>query len=190
MTSYSGIRHGGTLIAFVALISSACTAQSIEETQSLVIAEGASCARAADTGVTVNHYHAVLFNFTGFDEDGNDPPCASCIATGRCPVVAQECACMRPHPPTTGFINRNLSGLRFTDVVPGRAYCIALFAVNDTASTTGPDDPSHACDCVAQSPTATIEACGLSPFPGRIEENAGAIFVPLDCGEACPWFMP
>jgi len=178
------------LIALIALISGACTAQSVEETQSLVIAEGASCVRAADTGATVNHYHAVLFLFTGFDENGDDSPCASCIATGRCPVVAQECACMRSHPPRTGLINRHLSGLRFTDVVPDRAYCIALFAVDDTTSTTGPGDPSHSCDCVAEAPTATIEACGLSPFPGRIEENAGAIFVTLECGEACPWYMP
>ncbi len=168
----------------LALVAGGCAAQPVEETQALVLAESLACRMATTRGDQINHYHAVLYEMMGPNPDENSPPCANCIGTPRCRAVDEACGCTEPHPPSTAPMNRHLSGLGFFDVTPQRPYCIAMIGVDDPASTTAPGDPSHACDCVDPR-TTSITSCGVTPFPGVAEDNAGAVFVFMECGGAC-----
>ncbi len=179
MTSSSGTEaHLALTLALLALAG--CAQQPIEETQALVVAESEACQMAAMGMEQVNRYQAYLFAFTGADPDSAQPPCVECIVNGRCPLVERACGCTEPHPPLTGAINRQIAGLAFRDIEPDRPYCVALLAMDDPTSMLGPGEPREACECLGAS-GAPVTSCGLSPFPGFVEENASAVFVSMDC---------
>jgi hypothetical protein len=167
-------------VIVLALVLGGCAEQSIEETQALVIAETEACQMAATDMVRINRYQAYLFAFTGADDTSTQPPCVNCIVTGRCPLLERTCGCTEPHLPLTGPINRHLSGLGFTDVEPDRPYCLALMGMDDPAAPVGPGERPTTCDCLPATDAPTT-ACGLSPFPGFVEENSNVIFVSMEC---------
>ena len=166
-----------------AMLASGCVGVEVFETQVLVLAETEACDMAASSGERVNAYRVVLFRLTQPpNPDDPRPPCAACLEDGTCPIVGLECRCGGRVPPITTAFNRELEGLRFSMLDPDGAYCVGIVAY-EAAELPPRLMPATECACDFRGAdlTGASRACGVTPYPFVVEENAPFIPITVDC---------
>lgn len=177
-------------VALIALLLAGC-AEEVFETQVLVLAETEACTMAAEGGVTVNAYRAVLFEMTEPPSpDDTRAPCFACLDDETCVPHEMACRCSAPIPPLTVPLNRMLDGVRFSALDPDVRYCIAL-AAHDIVGLDTPAEGSTecACDFGGVDVTGTSRLCGVTPFPARVGENEPFVPIAAECPMmGCPMF--
>lgn len=177
-------------------VAAGCKAERVVETQVLVFAESRTCLEMpGPTRPVMNSYQARLYEFEGVDASAPTmSPCLDCLVSGRCRPVSTQCQCGRSVPVGTLALNQELAGLRFTDLDPGKRYCIALFGFDQPGLVPpGPTMGPWPCECSGPDAgaAASLRLCGISPFPGSLDENAAAIIVTSEClppgAPGCPY---
>jgi len=180
----------------LASVVAGCKAERVVETQVLVFAESRTCLGLGMLPPTMNSYQARLYEFEGVDSSAPTmAPCGECLAAGRCRPVATQCQCGRSVPVGTIGLNQELANLRFSDLDPGKRYCVALFGFDQPGLM--PPEPTTRgpwpCACAGPDSgvAASLRLCGISPFPGSLDENAAAIIVTSEClppgAPGCPY---
>lgn len=201
MTSCSPRADLATVACALALASLAagCKAERVVETQTLVFAESRACMESRDVlGFGMNAYVVRLYEFTPAETPSSMvAPCLDCFATGRCRPARTQCRCGARVPVGTLALNQELANLRFADLDPNKRYCVGLLAFDAPGLMPPPGTPPGPWDCACASPDAgavapgPLRLCGLSPFPGSLDENAAAIIVSADCpgpmAPTCPF---
>ena len=176
------------MVLALAAAVAGCKPDHVVETQVLAFAESRACMEAGAT-LGMNSYVVRLYEFTPPPPEmpAMAPPCVDCLGSGRCRPLLTQCRCSMSVPVGTLGLNQGLANFRFTDLDPRRHYCIALLAFDQPGLVPpGPMPPppgSWDCPCAfsdAGAPPA-LRLCGLSPFPGTVGENAGAIILAADC---------
>jgi len=186
----SGRAPGWVVAVVLAVAATGCVDEQVVETQALVFAESRRCEMAAAAGDTVNAYRVVLYEFGGSDPDSTMPPCVSCLTEGRCRPVSVVCGCGPDTPPQTVPLNGQVGGLRFAGLDPGRRYCIAAAAFDVPGPSVPPSRRAQVCSCEHEGVDLAdvVRLCGVTPFPGVVDENAPAIVLPVECSPDCPVF--
>jgi len=177
----------GLAVAIIAA-TAGCGSEQVAETQALIVAETLACVEARDNGDQVNAYAVAVYELMGPVDSPSAPPCVDCVMLGTCAPVATLCRCAPRRPPSTITFNDQLVGLRFSGLSPDARYCLGFVAYDypDIALPPSARPMDCPCDAAGRDLVASRRACGVSPFPGHVGINAGAIIVSADCGPRCP----